>query len=73
MASPTAARGKYPRQIVIMASDETADAIIEAAERNSKSKSEVARIWLEAGRQSGEAVAERIESTDALAAAAALQ
>lgn len=40
----------YPRQIVIMASNETADAVEAQAAEEGVSKSVIARRWLEAGR-----------------------
>lgn len=40
----------YPRQVIIMTSDELADAIEATAEEERTSKSVVARRWLERGR-----------------------
>lgn len=41
----------FPRQIIIMASDDLADALIETAAAEKASRSEVARRWMEAGRE----------------------
>jgi hypothetical protein len=49
---------KYPRQMVVMADDALADRIEADARRHGMSKSEVARLYLEAG----------IEAADRLAA-----
>lgn len=49
MASPTAAPGQYPEQLVIMVTKETKARIVADATRHSLSKSEVARTYLEAG------------------------
>lgn len=49
MASPTAAPGQFPEQLVIMVKRETRDRIVADAERHKLSKSEVARTYLEAG------------------------
>lgn len=49
MASPTAAPGQYPEQLVIMVTSETKQRINDDAERHRLSKSEVARTFLEAG------------------------
>jgi hypothetical protein len=40
----------YPRQIVILATDELADDVAETAQREGVSKAEVARRWIEGGR-----------------------
>lgn len=58
MASPTAAPGQYPEQLVIMVTKETKARIVDDATRHHLSKSEVARTYLEGG----------IEHADALAA-----
>jgi len=47
----------YPRQIIIMASDELADAIEGTAGEEGVSKSVVARRWLERGRDQEETLA----------------
>lgn len=44
----------YPRQVIIMASDELANAIEETAGAESVSRSAVARRWLEGGRAAEE-------------------
>lgn len=41
---------RYPRQIVIMATEDTYRAVSEAAAAEDESKSVVARRWLDAGR-----------------------
>lgn len=47
----------FPRQLVILVSDETADYIEAAARDNRMSKSEVGRTLLEAGIEAGQAAA----------------
>lgn len=59
MASPTAAPGQYPEQLVIMVTSETKARIVSDAKRHRLSKSEVARTYLDAG----------IAEADSLAAA----
>lgn len=49
MASPTAAPGKYPEQLVIMVTAETKARIEADATKHYLSKSEVARTYLDAG------------------------
>jgi predicted DNA-binding protein len=51
MASPTGQTGKgiYPRQIVIMVTEEIADRLEAEAKRHRLSKSEVTRTYIEAG------------------------
>lgn len=51
MASATGqtGKGKYPRQIVIMVSDEVADRIEREAIDEERSKSDVARGYIDAG------------------------
>lgn len=41
---------RYPRQIVIMATEDTYQAVTEAAAAEDEPKSVVARRWLDAGR-----------------------
>ena len=41
---------RYPRQIVIMVTEDTYQAVAEAAAAEDESKSVVARRWLDAGR-----------------------
>ena len=48
---------RYPRQIVIMATEDTYSAVAEAAAAEDESKSVVARRWLDAGRAVTEAAA----------------
>lgn len=48
---------RYPRQIVIMATEDTYQAVAEAAAAEDESKSVVARRWLDAGRAVTEAAA----------------
>ena len=48
---------RYPRQIVIMATEDTYQAIAEAAAAEGESKSVIARRWLDAGRAVTEAAA----------------
>ena len=53
---------RYPRQIVIMATEDTYRAVSEAAAAEDESKSVVARRWLDAGRavsDAAEAAAQR--------------
>ena len=51
MASPTGQTGQgvYPRQIVIMVTNETAERLDAEAKRHRLSKSEVTRTYIEAG------------------------
>ena len=49
MASPTAKPGRYPRQIVIMVTDEVGRHLDETARTNELSMSEVARTYIDAG------------------------
>lgn len=49
MASPTAAPGKYPKQLVIMVDTETHERISTDAAKHELSKSEVARLYLTNG------------------------
>lgn len=59
-ATPSAAPWRtvrYPRQLIVMASDELADRIAADSKRHGISKSEVARTYLEAGIAAGEAEA----------------
>ena len=53
MASKTAAPGLYPRQVVIMVTNEVGDYIDDTAERHQVSKSEVARTLIDAGIEVG--------------------
>ena len=48
---------RYPRQIVIMATEDTYQAVAEAAAAEDESKSVIARRWLDAGRAVTEAAA----------------
>ena len=48
---------RYPRQIVIMATEDTYRAVSEAAAAEDESKSVIARRWLDAGRAVTEAAA----------------
>lgn len=52
---------RYPRQIVIMATEDTYQAVAAAAEREDESKSVVARRWLDAGRAVIEAAANVVD------------
>ena len=52
---------RYPRQIVIMATEDTYQAVAEAAASEDESKSVVARRWLDAGRAVTEAAAQAVE------------
>ena len=52
---------RYPRQIVIMATEDTYRAVAEAAASEDESKSVVARRWLDAGRAVTEAAANAVE------------
>ena len=52
---------RYPRQIVIMATEDTYQAVAEAAAAEDESKSVVARRWLDAGRAVTEAAAQAVE------------
>lgn len=58
MASPTAAPGQYPEQLVIMVTSETKARITADAKRHKLSKSEVARTYLDAGIQVADEAAE---------------
>jgi hypothetical protein len=57
MASKTAAPGLYPRQLVIMVTDEVGDYIDNTAAKHQVSKSEVARTLIDAGIEIGQAAA----------------
>ena len=59
MASPTGqtGKGKYPRQLVIMVSEETGNLVDELAAKHSLSKAEVSRTFLEAGIDLGRSAA----------------
>lgn len=61
---------RYPRQLVVMADDALADRIEADAARHGLSKSEVARLYLEAGIEAAEAAAAEAQA-DASADAAA--
>lgn len=52
---------RYPRQIVIMATEDTYRAVAETAAAEDESKSVVARRWLDAGRAVTEASASVVE------------
>lgn len=52
---------RYPRQIVIMATEDTYQAVAEAAAAEDESKSVVARRWLDAGRAVTEAAAQAVD------------
>ena len=52
---------RYPRQIVIMATEDTYQAVAEAAASEDESKSVVARRWLDAGRAVTEAAAQAVD------------
>jgi len=52
---------RYPRQIVIMATEDTYQAVAEAAAAEDESKSVVARRWLDAGRAVTDAAANAVE------------
>lgn len=52
---------RYPRQIVIMATEDTYQALAEAAAAEDESKSVVARRWLDAGRAVTEAAAQAVD------------
>ena len=52
---------RYPRQIVIMATEDTYQAVAEAAAAEDESKSVVARRWLDAGRAVTEAAANAVD------------
>lgn len=52
---------RYPRQIVIMATEDTYQAVSETAAAEDKSKSVVARRWLDAGRAVTEAAAQAVD------------
>ena len=52
---------RYPRQIVIMATEDTYQAVAEAAADEDESKSVVARRWLDAGRAVTEAAANAVD------------
>ena len=52
---------RYPRQIVIMATEDTYRAVSEAAADEDESKSVVARRWLDAGRAVTEAAANAVD------------
>lgn len=52
---------RYPRQIVIMATEDTYRAVSEAAAAEDESKSVVARRWLDAGRAVTEAAAQAVD------------
>lgn len=70
MASPTAAPGQYPEQLVIMVTSETKARINADAARHHLSKSEVARTYLEAGIQVADEAAAELDAvrlTDAAA------
>lgn len=62
----------YPRQLVVMATDELADRIAADAARHGMSKSEVARLYLEAGIEAADKLAAEKEATDAASAASVL-
>lgn len=70
MASQTLPPGQYPAQIVFMATDELAGTIGAEARNRRASKSQVAREWIEAGREAAEVAAEwGVEVDDVLNAA----
>lgn len=52
---------RYPRQIVVMATEDTYQAVAAAAEREDESKSVVARRWLDAGRAVTEAAENAVD------------
>lgn len=52
---------RYPRQIVIMATEDTYQAVAAAAADEDESKSVVARRWLDAGRAVTEAAANAVD------------
>ena len=52
---------RYPRQIVIMATEDTYQAVAAAAASEHVSKSVVARRWLDAGRAVTEAAANAVD------------
>ena len=52
---------RYPRQIVIMVTEDTYQAVAEAASAEDESKSVVARRWLDAGRAVTEATAQAVD------------
>ena len=52
---------RYPRQIVIMATEDTYQAVAETAASEDESKSVVARRWLDAGRAVTEAAAQAVD------------
>jgi hypothetical protein len=72
MASKTAAPGLYPRQIVIMVTDEVGDLIDKMATKHRVSKSEVARTLIDAGIEVGQAAAAGAELDAATTKAARL-
>lgn len=70
MASQTLPPGQYPAQVVFMATDELADSIGREARRSRVSKSQVAREWIEAGREAADVAVEwGVEVRDVLDAA----
>ena len=68
MASKTAAPGLYPRQIVIMVTDEVGDLIDKMATKHRVSKSEVARTLIDAGIEVGQAAAAELDAATTKAA-----
>jgi len=52
---------RYPRQIVIMATEDTYQAVAAQALEEDESKSVVARRWLDAGRAATEAAANAVD------------
>lgn len=58
MASQTLPPGQYPAQVVFMATSELADSIGREAQRSRVSKSQVAREWIEAGREAADVAVE---------------
>lgn len=65
MASPTAAPGQYPKQLVIMVDEDTHKRISEEAATHWLSKSEVARTYLTAGMQHADELAASMTADEA--------
>lgn len=72
MASPTAAPGQYPEQLVIMVTSETKARIVADAKRHQLSKSEVARTYLDAGIEVADERAAELDAEASADAAAKL-
>ena len=60
----------FPRQLVVMATDALADRIADDAKRNGLSKSEVARLYLEAGIEAADQAKAEAEANASASAAA---